>query len=70
MAKLKFTKTTLSSLVPPEQGKRLAVYDTEVPKLAMRITAAGARTFYVVKRAGASICLLYTSDAADEQLLV
>ena len=55
MAKLKFTKTTLSSLVPPEQGKRLAVYDTEVPKLAIRITAAGARTFYVVKRAGASI---------------
>jgi len=55
MAKLKFTKTALSSLVPPEQGKRLAVYDTEVPKLAMRITAAGARTFYVVKRAGASI---------------
>lgn len=55
MAKLKFTKTALLALSPPEAGKRLAVYDTEVPKLAMRITAAGSRTFYVVKRAGASI---------------
>ena len=55
MAKLKFTKTVLLSLVPPEPGKRLTVYDTEVPKLAVRITAAGARSFYVVKRAGASI---------------
>ncbi len=55
MAKLKFTKTALLALQPPEVGKRLAVYDTEVPKLAMRITSAGSRTFYVVKRAGASI---------------
>ncbi|MBT8766293.1 tyrosine-type recombinase/integrase [Metapseudomonas boanensis] len=55
MAKLKFTKTALLALAPPEAGKRLAVYDTEIPKLAMRITAAGTRTFYVVKRAGASM---------------
>lgn len=55
MAKLKFTKTALLALQPPEAGKRLAVYDTEVPKLAVRITSAGTRTFYVVKRAGASI---------------
>ena len=52
MAKLKFTKTALLALQPPEAGRRLAVYDTEVPKLAMRITSAGSRTFYVVKRAG------------------
>lgn len=55
MAKLKFTKTALLALQPPEAGKRLAVYDTEVPKLAVRITSAGSRTFYVVKRAGANM---------------
>lgn len=55
MERLKFTKTALLSLVLPEPGKRLTAYDTEVPKLALRITAAGARTFYVVKRVGASI---------------
>ncbi|WP_152220527.1 tyrosine-type recombinase/integrase [Pseudomonas sp. SCB32] len=55
MAKLKFTKTALLAFPLPEAGKRLAIYDTEVPKLAMRITATGTRTFYVIKRAGASI---------------
>lgn len=53
--KLKFTKTALQALQAPEAGKRLAVYDTEIPKLAMRLTAAGSRTFYVVKRAGANM---------------
>lgn len=53
--KLKFTKTALQALKPPEAGKRPTVYDTEVPKLAARITAAGTRTFYVVKRAGTSM---------------
>ncbi|MGY3944285.1 tyrosine-type recombinase/integrase [Aeromonas tecta] len=55
MVKFKFTKTALLSLAPPESGKRSTVYDSEVQKLAVRITAAGSRTFYVVKRAGASI---------------
>jgi integrase len=55
MAKLKFTKTALAALVAPPVGQRLTVYDTEVPKLALRMTHAGAQTFYVVKRAGASI---------------
>ena len=55
MAKLNFTKTALLALAPPEAGKRLAVYDEKVPKLAMRITAAGSRTFYVVKRAGSNM---------------
>lgn len=55
MVKLKFTKTALLALTLPEAGKRMAVYDTEVSKLAMRITAAGSRTFYVVKRVGANM---------------
>jgi integrase len=53
--KLRFSKTALSAIALPEAGKRKTVYDTDVPKLAMRITSAGARTFYVVKRSGASM---------------
>lgn len=55
MVKLRFTKTALMAVALPEAGKRIAVYDTDTSKLAMRITAAGSRTFYVVKRAGASM---------------
>lgn len=55
MASLKFSKTTLQALALPEPGKRLTIYDTETPKLALRATAAGTKTFYVVKRAGASM---------------
>lgn len=55
MANLKFSKTTLQALELPEAGKRLTIYDIEVPKLALRATAAGSKTFYVVKRAGASV---------------
>lgn len=54
-SKLKFSKTALLAVELPPQGKRLTVYDTDVPKLAARLTAAGARTFYVVKRVGASM---------------
>jgi integrase len=55
MANLKFSKTALLGLEAPEAGKRLTIYDTDVPKLALRMTHAGAKTFYVVKRAGASM---------------
>ena len=55
MASLKFSKTALQALALPEPGKRLTIYDTETPKLALRATAAGTKTFYVVKRAGASM---------------
>lgn len=55
---VKFTKTTLQNLPLPEAGKRATYYDTETPKLALRVTAAGAKTFYVVKRAGREIVWL------------
>lgn len=55
MASEKLTKTLLAGLTPPAAGKRLTINDTEVPKLAVRMTHAGVRTFYVVKRAGASV---------------
>ena len=52
---IKFTKTTLISQALPAKGKRLTLYDTEVPKLAVRMTSSGVRTFYIVKRTGASM---------------
>ena len=55
MASEKLTKTLLSGLEPPPPGKRTTINDTEVPKLAVRMTHAGVRTFYVVKRAGPSV---------------
>lgn len=56
--RLKFTKTALQTLPIPEHGKRTTYYDTETPKLAVRITSAGTKTFYVVKRAGAEMVWL------------
>lgn len=55
MANLKFTKSLLSKLSVPEVGKRETIYDTEVPKLALRMTHTGVRAFYVIKRAGGSM---------------
>lgn len=55
MASLRFTKTSILALIAQEAGKRLTVYDVEVPKLAMRVTHTGTKTFYVVKRAGTSM---------------
>lgn len=53
--RIKFGKAALQALALPEPGKRLTIYDTEVPKLALRVTAAGSKTFFVVKRAGVSM---------------
>jgi integrase len=53
--RIRFTKSSLSALALPKEGARSTVYDTEVPKLAIRLTAAGTRTFYVVKRDGFSM---------------
>ena len=53
----KLTKTLLAGLVAPAAGKRQVIYDTETPKLAMRLTHTGVRAFYVVKRmGGAMVC--------------
>ena len=65
MANLKFTKTTLLGLEAPAAGKRETIYDTEVPKLALRMTHAGAKTFYVVKRAGASMAWVKLGSFPD-----
>ncbi|WP_300440206.1 tyrosine-type recombinase/integrase [Zoogloea sp.] len=65
MANLKFSKTALLGLKAPEAGKRLTIYDTDVPKLAIRMTHAGAQTFYVVKRAGASMAWVKLGSFPD-----
>ena len=58
MIRFKFSKTSLSGFPLPARGKRLTIYDTEVQRLALRMTHLGARPFYVVKRSGTSVSWL------------
>lgn len=53
--RIEFSKRKLLGLPTPEQGKRLTVYDTQIPKLALRKTHAGAMGFYVIRRTGHSV---------------
>lgn len=52
--RFRFTKGRLEALKAPKAG-RATVYDAEVPKLALRVTAADTRTFYVIRRNGAGM---------------
>lgn len=52
MNRIKFTKTWIANQQPSLDAKRITFYDAEVQKLALRVTPAGAKTFYLVKRAG------------------
>lgn len=65
MERFKFSKSVLLALALPEAGKRRTVYDTETSKLALRITAAGSKTFYVVKRTGPSIAWVKLGSFPD-----
>ncbi len=47
---INFTKTRLDKLEPAEAGKRIAYGDAKKPKLVLRITDKGTKTFYVVKK--------------------
>jgi integrase len=53
--RITFTKAAIEAISAPPQGQRVTVYDAKIPKLALRVTAAGARTFYVIKRDGAGM---------------
>ncbi len=53
-----FTKTALAAVELPDAGKRTTYYDETVPKLALRVTAAGTKTFYIVKRVGTGMAWL------------
>lgn len=61
----KITKTLLAGLVAPAAGKRRVIYDTETPKLAMRMTHTGVRAFYVVKRLGGAMVWLKLGTFPD-----
>ena len=52
--RVKFTKTEIDGWPLPEKG-RATYYDEEVKKLAVRVTPAGTKTFYVIKRDGVTM---------------
>lgn len=56
--RFKFGKEKIEALPLPEAGKRTTYYDEIVPKLALRVTGAGTKTFYIVKRVGADMTWL------------
>lgn len=61
----RITKTLLLELVAPDKGKRLTIYDTETPKLAMRMTHTGVKAFYVIKRLGGTMVWLKLGTFPD-----
>lgn len=63
--KLFFSKIMIARLPCPPKGQRRTYYDTQITKLAIRITAAGSRTFYVVKRAGGTMAWLKLGTFPD-----
>ncbi len=56
--RFKFGKEKIEALPLPEAGKRATYYDTIKPKLALRVTGAGTKTFYIIKRVGAEMSWL------------
>ncbi len=50
--RFRFSKTALEKLPLPAKGVRATYYDQDISKLALRVTAAGTKSFYIVKRVG------------------
>lgn len=48
--KINFTKDAIRDLVCPEGKSEIYVYDTNIKGLALRVTKAGGKTFYVVRK--------------------
>lgn len=48
--RFRFTKTSLEKLPIPAGTSRSTFYDQDIGKLALRVTAAGTKSFYIVKR--------------------
>ncbi len=46
--RVNFTAQTIARLAPPERGRAFH-YDAKTPGLAVQVTAAGTRTFYVYR---------------------
>lgn len=53
--RFEFGKVKIEALPLPDDGKRATYYDTKTPRLALRVTSKGAKTFYVVKRVAAEV---------------
>jgi integrase len=53
--RFRFNKTSLEKLPLPATGARATYYDQDISKLALRVTAAGTKTFYIVKRVGSDM---------------
>jgi len=56
--RFRFTKNSVAAVTAPPTGTRTTCYDKEVPKLAVRVTPTGTRTFYVIKRAAGEMIWL------------
>lgn len=54
-SRFRFTKTSLEKLPLPASGARATYYDQDISKLALRVTAAGTKSFYIVKRVGSDM---------------
>ena len=72
-----FTKEFIDNIRLPEKGKRLVIYDTNRPELALRVTQNGVKTFLVIKKhKGESIKVtigrypIMTISQARKQVLV
>lgn len=64
-SRFKFTKTAINALPLPPPGTRATYYDVETPKLALRVTSSGSKSFYVVKRAGNEMVWLKLGSFPD-----
>lgn len=62
--RIRFKKEVLEALPAPEKG-RSTYYDDQVQKLAVRITSAGTKTFYVITRDGDSVAWLKLGTFPD-----
>lgn len=45
-----FTKEFIDNIRTPEKGRRLVIYDTNRPELALRVTEKGTKTFLIIKK--------------------
>ncbi|MBU2761239.1 tyrosine-type recombinase/integrase [Acidithiobacillus sulfurivorans] len=61
--KMQFTKARLAAL-EPVPGKRITVYDLEQKGLCIRVTPAGAKTFYCVRKVEGKVEWVRIGDAA------
>ncbi|MFA7497007.1 MAG: integrase family protein, partial [Acidithiobacillus sp.] len=61
--KMQFTKARIAAL-EPVPGKRVTVYDEAQKGLCIRVTPAGAKTFYCVRRVAGKVEWVRIGDAA------